>query len=102
MSKEPRTSTFSVGQRVKVQHSNLKYDNRQGVIANKIGGGVYAVDMPARTRTIFGKNGGSRQVEDPAETKTMKLGSIKRVCSDIDDTAPSPFHGLQALLFRGF
>lgn len=77
--KEPRTSTFSVGDQVEVSHSNCKYDKRRGKVVEKIGGGVYAVEMPARTRTVAGRAGKTRQVEDAAETKKLKLGSLELV-----------------------
>ncbi|SNR89868.1 hypothetical protein [Hymenobacter mucosus] len=76
MSKEPRSSTFSVGQRVEASHSNPKYNQRQGPITEKVGGGVYAVRFAERTRTVA-----KRTVTDPAETKNFKLGSLQLVAA---------------------
>lgn len=70
------TATFSVGQTVTVTHSSTRYNKRRGVITRKPGGGVYTVQLEARTRDVNGPTGHPRTVRDSAEEKSFKLGSL--------------------------
>ena len=74
--KEPRTSTFKVGQMVTVQHSNTRYDGRQGPISAVSGGGVYEVDLPERHRQRNGPTGHKQMTTDKAEAKRFKMGCL--------------------------
>ena len=85
--KEPRTSTFSVGQQVEVKHSNPKYDKRRGKVVDKIGGGLYAVQLLERTRTVNGPTGKTRSVTDAAEEKKLKLGSLRLLAAVVAKAA---------------
>ncbi|MCR5890353.1 hypothetical protein LRS06_21740 [Hymenobacter sp. J193] len=98
MSKEPRSSTYSVGQQVEVKHSGAKYHMRKGVIATKVGGGVYGVRMLECSRLVNLPTGGSRTDIDGEETKNLKLGSLQLIAGGLQKVNASGC-GTQATLF---